>query len=920
MGIFNNSGIRKVFAIAAILIISASFVFATSLKITSSVGDAKIYNSNSKAVKDPSELDEGWILRTFQSSIELSNGSITMEISAGSLLKVTSLGSDPVIYLLDGQAQAQTENCKLVINTTVTSYVMDTESSLKVITTQAEEDCIIAEGTAIRIDGITGRKTTMTAREDLALPEPEAQPEPEIQNQPEAQAEVQAEPVAEAAPEVALSPLEKTLSYGKYSATVTAYIGVAYIDYPDFVTEDEIAAAAAAAYNAYSQYMDGIYFKVLEPGKVMIKYPETYGPAEFDFAMSLLEKELPPYIASLFAAPAAPAAEPEAEAIAEPEPEVEVVEVEQPYAFAKTYSYGDFSATVTAYIGVAYIDYPEYVTDEEIAAAAAAAYSAYSQYMNGIYFKVIQPGKVQLTYPETYGPAEFELAISLLDKELPPYLAALLPEPQPVEDEPVAQTVVAEVVEAPVAEPVAQPVEEPKAEPVAAPAAEPAPAAQPAPVSEQPKAEEPKAEEPAEQPVEEPKADKPRAWGFSAFAIYGQNAQGANYKNLPARTGLYANSLDISIDPYFRAGLWKFALHINFNTSDVMGTLKPSTVEGLTGLVNAITRYIGEISYEGDAFKFSIDRKAQFDVPSAVFATMDRNYDMYQRLSATAKYEFGKQSLFAFADDIQLNAKLAGRSQYAGISYAYAPTDNISVAANVIADVGTGFRTAVLYPTVDAKFAFNAKTVDLELKAGIMARKSLSGEKALGASAVLSLKKGAFSIGAGAAYNRSGHLYKSLSNSPVTVIGNADGNSLDIILEAGINTKHFALNGYVNAPLSIGGTSRLEYQTVKTRSGETTSLTADLMNIQADAKFGKFTLSTGMLFSGFTGRFADLAKAVIRKDGIRNAAKGILDPEVSTLYGKVSFNADKFDIFARGDFAIIGGRTIALSVGGSFTF
>ena len=52
-----------------------------------------------------------------------------------------------------------------------------------------------------------------------------------------------------------------------------------------------MAAAAEAAFNAYPQYMDGIYYRFEEPGKVVLTYPESYGVEEFNFAVTILEAQ-----------------------------------------------------------------------------------------------------------------------------------------------------------------------------------------------------------------------------------------------------------------------------------------------------------------------------------------------------------------------------------------------------------------------------------------------------------------------------------------------------------------------------------------------------------------------------------------------------------------------------------------------------
>ena len=140
-----------------------------------------------------------------------------------------------------------------------------------------------------------------------------------------------AEPATEPAPEPAeeqLGALTYTFEYYGFTATVEAYIGMGYIHYPSFVTDEEIGSAAAAAVATYPQYTKGITYEILEPGLAAVYYPEEYGPNDFYFAMGLLEGELYAYLdwisAQLYAkapeAPAAPEVTPEPVVVEQPAP------------------------------------------------------------------------------------------------------------------------------------------------------------------------------------------------------------------------------------------------------------------------------------------------------------------------------------------------------------------------------------------------------------------------------------------------------------------------------------------------------------------------------------------------------------------------------------------------------------------------
>ena len=94
-------------------------------------------------------------------------------------------------------------------------------------------------------------------------------------------------------------PLIEEVDWDGYSMTVDAYTGHAVVSYPSIVTDNDVYAFAAYAWENYSDYLNGVDITILGDGKAEITYPDNYGEEEFDLAISTLEEELPLYIAEV---------------------------------------------------------------------------------------------------------------------------------------------------------------------------------------------------------------------------------------------------------------------------------------------------------------------------------------------------------------------------------------------------------------------------------------------------------------------------------------------------------------------------------------------------------------------------------------------------------------------------------------------
>lgn len=903
---FVNAIAKKTVALLLVLAVAVGVAIAAPLAPKAGFGDAKVYDSSYKSVKNPTEVSDGFVLRTATSKVVLSGTNAEVEVEANSLLQFISIGDKPVFYLLDGRA-IFTSNSPFEVRTTVTTYQGQAGTSIYVITDEEEETAYVNSGLAEATNLITKEVTeigdgqyidnarrgftpTSTTKEEYwakstvaseqAVPAKEETPASQAEETAAQPAETKPSETkpAETAPVVSetvtaeAGALEHTFEYRGFRAVLRAYIGVAELEYPAFVTNEELDAAARAAVYTYPQLTTEIAYEIVKPGFAKIYYPESYGKAEFDYAVQLLEQELAGYIDAVLGlepeqAPQEPVAEPAETALAGP--------------LVKEFSHRGIEARIEAYIGECDIFYPQFVTNDEIDAAAAAAVWKYPEYTQGITYEVVGAGHAKAYYPVEYGPDEFHFAMGLLESELYAYIDELFAR--------YAAT--------------AEPVKEPAPEP--APEAPAEPQVEKTPIETTPKAEEPVVEKPVE------KKGSDFKFGASIQFIYGNGRYTDDYKS-PAkinyRAGIFYNSFSAVIDPTITYKNFKFGLHftVDFRSGKFVNSFTFNT-NGVTGIVNSIMKYVSVISYEKDNFSIKVDRTTELEFRSPIFSDLRRAYDIQDKLLATMKFETSEFGFTAFVDDLQLENKLQDRSQFAG-ARAFFKVGKMQIGLSVIADFKDGFQNIVFYPGGDATLPFTIKGIDFELSGGAVASFKKTGKAAM-IEGQFKKTSGLIIFGLGGAYSVRYHFNDLINNGPTDVIAPFKGNSIDVLGSLGVNTKIFKLVGSFTLPLSLkkNDGNTLVYQTVKTKRNETAYITADTFSLQADLVISKFTFSAGAVYNGLVGRLSDVVKALLKKEGynFRERFAALVDPEISTVYALASIGIDigpgTLDAYIRAD-------------------
>lgn len=857
-----SSRAKRIIAAVVMVAVAFGFVFASPLNLEGPLGNARIYDRSFKSVADPTTTDEGWIVRTFDNEVLLANESMVMNVGSGSLVQILNLTNAPEVYLLDGWVAVGLASGSAQVRTPSTLYSAQQGTVLVVTSTSQAENAYVHTGYAQATDAITSTKTDVLAgsyvnataagfqtlaptdetvaraqlpeievpqaSEEPVVEEPVQEPtvEPEVEpvvEEPAKQEEV-AQSAAELTPAFEIKPLEKTLSYAGYEATITAYIGKAYVKYPSFVTAQEIYTAAAAALAAYPADLEDVTIKVVEDGLAEITYPDTYGEREFDYAIMLLEKELPYYLASLFApkAPETPV-----------QPQVEVKE---------------------------------------------------------------EPAKVP--------GAPVEPMVEIVVK-------------------PTVQDV--EVIEEP-----------------QAPAMDAAPAVEKTEESVQVEAEPEPVEAPVAQAPAQEKASNVKL-GAKIAVEYGLPFEDkTQYKGLVQneyfRLGFFMKNVNIAVDPYFTLGNFTLGLHLAINTADVKSSFSFDTANGITGYVASVAKYIGMINYEseGGTVKIAVDRTHEFSFVSPVADGFDRDFDTSARLAASFDGRFGIVGITAFMDDLEMTSKLNGKKQFAGLRIALdaGPVEfGISAAADIRnMDILGKQYGAELYPAVDVNVPFSIGNTNIDIVLG--GATNITVGEAVDFNTLSYLAKlnvevshNLYYIGVGAAYNKGDHLNGAVNNSLVTVTKPFHGESVDALLSAGLNWGPVSLDASANVPFALhkenGGL--LAYNEVLTRRGNTATITADTIKLKAKLSFGGFALDGGIMFDGFCGRMADLSKAVVNRQDKMDAIRGLQDPEIATYFVGMSYGIGGFEAHVKGNYMpvvneSVNTRTLVLSVGGSFTF
>lgn len=854
---------KSVAALIVLLVIIVGTAFAAPLRPAAGFGDSKIYDRNYKSVKGPSELSDGYVVMTGDSILVLENTDTRVEIEPHSIAVIVSLGVNPEFYLLDGKAEFSSK-VGFTVRTTVTSYKAEATTTIYVITEESEETAYVESKSAVASNLITGNVTTIVAGKYIDNAKNGFKPVGKTLQEYWVRTIVMPQPKV----------YSETFSYNGLTVTIEATSGKARITYPSFITEEEVSGAFAAAAQAYPELTKGVTYEFGEKGTIYVNYPAEYGEDEFNLVADMMRKDLPVYIDTLLAYYAA---QEKAAQLAAIKPLV------------KEFIYRGFDATVTAYVGEGYVTYPPYVTDEELGACAAALVQLHPAEFSAIRYSVQGPGVAEISYPETYGEAEFKLLTDIVDNELRAYIDYVWVKETPE----TAPAVIAEV----------------KPE-----------TAETTPTEKTPIETAPRPEEPVTEPVEEKKSDF--RFGMALGVIYGFSNGDDTFSApqfLKHRIGVFKKNAIVIADPYIAYKNFNFGVHLTFGLKDgkFVGPFKFDTDHGITGKVGSIMHFISVLSYKTDDDSFFIGatrRNTELDFRSPIYEPFKLGYDKDDRLLLSTKVQAGGFAFKAFVEDLEFRNKIDGRSDYAGLRASYT-FKKFDIGISAAADYKNGFKNMTFYPGADIIVPLEFRGQTLEISAQVAAQIASGKIQAVLAKAYVdTVTKDWLTLGLGVAFNYKSHINEIMNDGPCDVIEQFKGNSLDVTLRAGIEAGPLSFLAKMTMPFSFVKGSKLAYNTVRTRNGNIESITADTMDIQIQLTFGKFKFNAGMIYNGFSGKAAALAKALIKGTDRRSALVAMIDPEYSTLYANAIFGTQigsvSLSLFLRADVMRVKGSLV----------
>ena len=586
-----------------------------------------------------------------------------------------------------------------------------------------------------------------------------------------------------------------------------------------------------------------------------------------------------------------------------PEAKPAEVTVQQvPSPLTTTFTYGGYKATLTAFKGYAVLTYPSFVTNEEIEAAAQAAVRAYPQYMDGIYYQITEPGKITLSYPESYGENEFNLASNLLNAELPAYIASLFTPKEPaVEEGTETQMASTQLGQSTTTETETK-----------------------TPLETVPR--------PQEQEVE-PEKESDFRFGLWAGAVYGAGQDGDTFLKFPytnGRVGTFWKDFQVFARPYIQYKSFTFGLDLTASFRDLKfdsSSFKIDTEHGVPGYINSIAKYISVIGFEGENFGFVAKINSNFESSSPVYNSYDWRYDWKKRLVTNFYVKAGAFSLTGFLDDLKLSNKLESRGEYAGFR-AGVQFGGMKAGLSLIADIGRDFKNFAYFPSVDLTVPFSISDTKFNFvvngSAHVTANESLKLNGYLG-QGVLEIGYGPVYIGFGGSYNKGSHFSDLITNAPITTVGFSDSSSVDVIFQAKLDTKVFDLNTKIRVPVGLGGIGLVQ-NTIRTKSGALREMSADAFDIQAQLQLGGFTFIIGGSSYGFSGKVKEVFSSFGDSDKLKDALRDIISPDTAAFFTELDFKTNigstgNLDIFLRGDVSEIESEIrIPLSLGASYKF
>ena len=215
-------------------------------------------------------------------------------------------------------------------------------------------------------------------------PEPVVAPEPVVE---EPQPVEEPEPVVE-------EPIVRTYSYAGYTLTATVDEGKTILEYPRIVTNADVNTFFALENEKYGFDALGVDYSFAGAGKVELTYPEEYAKEDVAAELDKLFADLTLYL-----------------------------------PLVRVYEHEGYALTATINTGMTLLEYPEFITNEEVDTFFALENEKYGLAKLGVVYTFGNAGNVVLTYPSEYSK---ETVAAELDKMVEDLIAYITPAELPV--------------------------------------------------------------------------------------------------------------------------------------------------------------------------------------------------------------------------------------------------------------------------------------------------------------------------------------------------------------------------------------------------------------------------------------------------------------------------------------------------------
>ena len=189
-------------------------------------------------------------------------------------------------------------------------------------------------------------------------------------------------------------PIVRNYEYSGFILTATIDTGTTLLEYPLYVTDEEINTFFAEENEKYGLAELGVVYSFGSAGNVILTYPEEYSKEEVAAELDKLFADLTLYL-----------------------------------PLVRVYEHEGYALTATINTGMTLLEYPEFITNEEVDTFFALENEKYGLAKLGVVYTFGNAGNVVLTYPSEYSK---ETVAAELDKMVEDLIAYITPAELPV--------------------------------------------------------------------------------------------------------------------------------------------------------------------------------------------------------------------------------------------------------------------------------------------------------------------------------------------------------------------------------------------------------------------------------------------------------------------------------------------------------